>query len=71
MPAAMNIWLQRLLLLIGGLAFGLWLHAEQPSSRFAWNSNNDVLDTKTGQVCVPVGGATTELPRCVDLYKKY
>jgi hypothetical protein len=68
----MNLWLQRALLLLAGIAVGFSLRPAHSASRFVWDKDSTyALDTKTGQVCAPFAKDTTELPRCLDVYKRY
>ena len=69
----MNIGLQRTLLVAAGLALGRILRRPQPTNRFIGDANGNVLDTKTGQICVPVqvkeNGSNP--PVCLDVYQHY
>jgi hypothetical protein len=68
----MKEWLQRALILAAGFALGFLLRPAQ-AQRFLWNNEGNVLDTKTGQVCIPVAAEKngTNLPICLDVYKHY
>lgn len=60
------------LCLAAGFIFGLLAHGVRaPVGRFRMDSNNNVLDSKTGQYCIPEPGNADGLPNCLDLYRKY
>jgi len=63
------------LFLLVGFVLGLMVRGiAAPSARFVTDTNDNVLDTKTGQYCVPVSAqvaANSALPRCLDLYRRY
>lgn len=66
------------LFLVVGFGLGLLGHrALAPSGRFVATdptNSGTVLDTKTGQYCIPVSFPTansSNLPNCLDLYRKY
>ena len=62
------------LILLGGV-LGYFAHWPRPASRFVWDKDSSyVLDTKTGQLCIPVeNGRQNEakVPICLDVYKHY
>ena len=66
-------WAFPCLMLILGFVLGAWSRgAFAPSTRFIVDSNGNVLDGKTGQVCIPLNSAPKQdTPYCLDLYKKY
>lgn len=67
----MTLWAWRIGFLAAGLGLGALLHPRADSQRFLWDQNSNVLDTKTGQACVPTSAIVKDLPNCLDLYKKY
>lgn len=63
------------LFLVIGFGMGLLVHRTfTPTGRFVATGAGDtivVLDSKTGQYCVPGPYGNGSLPHCLDLYRKY
>ena len=58
------------LILLGGVLGYFVGLSHHPIGRFAWSTDGSVLDTKTGQVCIPMKTSSPAIT-CLDLYKQY